>query len=375
MSYRAIFTADVHAGNNLPWSVKDPESQISDRLGDVIDALDQMSVYAMENDITDIWFVGDLLDRRLVDAATLKTTTQQLRKMQQRGQHLYIVPGNHEAGDAACRHYTVDAYHQMDIVVAGQQGQPHQVGILEPVDGFIIAAMPYLPPERANIVLEWIEEHPFNDGINLLLIHQTIKGGKIGEWPAPEGLDPEWLRMLAPTYSGHFHQPQSINDSVHYLGAPIQHSFSDVGDERGFWDLTFHGKEITSKKIPIMGAPTFHELRWITSGHPPDVSAINVKDYINLRVVGPSASVDKLWKTVEQWCAETKVQTGARLIKPIKAAVVDQARRRIALADPSGERPSMDKLLSAYIEQADCTGLNRNKLEQLGKELMADAEG
>lgn len=349
MGYRALFTADIHVGNKLPWAVKDPATMITDRALDIMSVLDQMGEYALEAELTDIWVVGDLIDNRQVDAVTLKLVAQQLTHLQELGLKVRLVPGNHEAGDAACRHFTLDAYAAMGFWVAGQTDVvTDQISTIEPVDGFRVVALPYLPVSRFDEMANRFDKQA--DRFDLALIHQTIKGGMVGGWTSPDGVEPGLLGMLAKTtLSGHFHSPQDITDKIHYLGAPVQHNFADALDKRGFWDVTWMGtgKSCIRRKIPIRDAPMFIEMDWHVDQNngPPSFERIPERAYVNLKVIGSKATVDKNWKLAEIWCGDARQAHGARLARPV-ASVHTVAKQRIDLGT-SEERPTWDKLLSS----------------------------
>jgi DNA repair exonuclease SbcCD nuclease subunit len=378
--YRALFAADIHVGNKLPWAVKDPNTLITDRLIDVLGVLRQMSGYALEHQIRDIWIVGDLIDNRLVDAVTLKLVTEEVLAIREleldNGDRLrlFLVPGNHEAGDAACKHFTLDAFASMGIWVGGVSDRvgDEQISYIEPVDGFEVVCMPYLPAPRAQSILEASNFH----SPTLLLAHQTIKGGMVGGWKSPDGLEPALLESVASwVFSGHFHTAQEVTPRVHYLGAPVQHRFNDEGDCRGYWDVRWGSDGCTKLMVPVAGAPEFASLQWITSGQGsnelPSLDAILPESYINPQVVGSEAQVNKLWITAERWCADARAR-GARSARPVRAVTAVQNKARMKLGD--GERLTFDTVLSKYLSVTDCMGLDRQKLEALGKELMADVD-
>lgn len=373
MSYRALFTADVHLCNTLPFANRDPATLVTDRLKDVLGVVQQMCWYGCEHSIDDVWIVGDLLDRRLLDAVTLKLVADALSSMDSLAGHhnVRISPGNHEAHDGDCRHYTVDAFahlHQPIKVIGGEGDW------VEPMPGFRAYALPYLPPARAERVLEGLA----GSAADLLLVHQTIKGGCVGGWESPEGLDPALLTGISKhVLAGHFHTPQDIVVAnalpVSYLGAPLQHHFADVGDDRGFWDITFNSDGTrTAVKVPIEGAPRFHKLQWIVGGEPPDVSAISTQDYVDLVISGSRAKVDKFWKDAQNWADQLAKRVDLRMLKMTPATDVEQARRRIVLGD--GERPSWEQIVSRYLDAADCMDLDRTRLTDLAKELIQDGE-
>jgi DNA repair exonuclease SbcCD nuclease subunit len=371
MSYRALYVADIHVGNSLPWSVKDPTTLISDRCLDIMDVLTQMGDYAHEHEIQDIWILGDLIDKRLIDAVTLKLVTDKLIKLGQENLRIFLVPGNHEAGDAAGRHFTLDAFSSMGFWVAGIDNiQPDsQLSYCEPIDGFEVLAMPYMPVARATMLLEKSCHHlP-----QLLMIHQTIKGAAVGGWKSPDGLEPAFLETVAPiVLSGHFHERQSITARTHYLGAPLQHTFADTGQTRGYWDIEFVADKFHPSRtfVPVKGAPLFFEVDWRDGNDIPKLDWVE-KSYVNLKVTGSQASVDKRWQAALEWCTNAK-QNGLRMVRPVKAITAEPSRKRITIGD--GDRPTWDTIISSYLDTADCTGLNRERLEAIGKELMTDAD-
>ena len=365
MSYRALYVADVHLSNTLPFAERDPQTLITDRLRDVLQVLEQMRVYADQHEITDVWIIGDLLDKRLLDAITLKMAVEAVNELNQR-HRVVLVPGNHEAGDAACRHYVLDGFAQLaDVAVIGNEGQWYDT-----INGPRVYAMPFLPQARATDVLRKLIDS--GERPDLLLLHQTIRGGRVGGWEAKDGLDPELLAAVSPTVlSGHFHTPQQVGETITYLGAPVQHHFQDVDESRGFWDISL-GDEIQAEMVAIDGAPRFHVVPWITSGQPPVID-VSPGDYVKLLVQGPKSAVDKLMPQARLLCESLKTDKGARYAKPISEPDSGPTRQRIIETKP-GERPSAEVIVGRYLDVADCTGLNRETLAAFAKELVHDAE-
>jgi len=54
---------------------------------------------------------------------------------------------------------------------------------------------------------------------------------------------------------GHFHQHQTVAGKIVYVGAPLQHKFSDVGERRGF--ILLNEKKKTWKHVALKGLPKF----------------------------------------------------------------------------------------------------------------------
>lgn len=108
-----------------------------------------------------------------------------------------------------------------------------------------------------------------------MLGHLGISGGLVGKGNyamadsfTVEDLMPDYFSAV---YLGHFHKYQLLGgyDHVMYTGAPIQHSFSDEGEQKGFIEAIVVGNKVVSKFIPLQFfyqsgqvIPTFHTIKY-----------------------------------------------------------------------------------------------------------------
>jgi DNA repair exonuclease SbcCD nuclease subunit len=102
----------------------------------------------------------------------------------------------------------------------------------------------------------------------ILLFHLGVSGAFVGSgnYPMADAFDVEDLRPDIFKYiiGGHFHKAQKIGgyEHVFYCGAPLEHSFGDEGEDKGFWVVD------TSKRYDIdfvpIPSPKFHTI----TGHP-----------------------------------------------------------------------------------------------------------
>lgn len=361
MSYRALWTGDLHASNSLPYAAKGAQL-VTDRLLDVVSVLDAMVSHAKQHDISDIWILGDLLDRRLLDAITLKLVMERLDVMLARDIHVRLLPGNHEAYDASCHHYTVEAFQSIGVEVFSEPS------IIDVKDGPRFLAVPYLPEARA---IEAFNDFEGKKEETVLLLHQTIRGGKIGDWAISEGIDPALLKQYHTTLSGHFHTPQKVVSGVHYLGAPLQHNFGDMGESRGFWDILFGDKIATAMEKVATDTPAFFETDWPLSAEIKDQLKANPGCYFRVKVRGTPAALKKLVPEAEAEC-QRLLHEGARMAK-VEPIMEAEAKTRLAVSE--GGARSWPKLVDGYIDVCDVSGLAMERLRALGAELLSEAEG
>lgn len=361
--YRALFTGDIHCSNSLPYAKRDPKSLVSDRLLDTLIILEDMCAYACSESIEDIWIVGDLLDKRLLDAVTNKMVAAKLNKI--RKEHrVAVVPGNHEAGDARGLHYSLDAFKEIGVWVAKGGGSSAPSWIPD------VACIPYMPDNDAIKLL-----HSLADCSDppIVLMHQTIQGAREGSWISPHGIPLGILETFPQVISGHFHTHQKLTDSIWYLGAPLQHNFGDQGETRGFWDLQIgDDRKIHSADLIASDVPLFLEIDW------PEMSSADDREsilsgieggYLRVRVADTVGSMSNL-ADAEELCSMAMSELGARYARAVHIPSPEPHRDRLQV---KGSR-TWDAAISGYLDVCDVTGETRSILDELGRELVRDAE-
>lgn len=363
--YRALFTADIHCNNHLPYAKRDAETMVTDRLEDTLKVLDSMREHAEANSISDIWILGDLIDKRLVDAITLKLVTRALRRLQTVA-NVRLIPGNHESYDSNGRHFVLDAFEEgMDIMVAPVGGDSWVV------NGIKFAVMPYCPDRR---VTEWLTG--LLDSIDrptVPLLHQTIQGAAVGGWKCPDGIEPVLLDQFEAVLSGHFHTPQRLSPVIRYLGAPIQHTFGDKEEVRGYWDIEMEsdGTVKSESMVEILDVPRFHEWVYASPKFKAEVSSVGPGDYVKLRVRAPEADISKRMRQANDFC-ESLLAAGARYARAVAEPQAQGTTKARAASD--GGKLVWSQMVSRYLDECDIGGLSRERLEELGRSFIEDAE-
>ncbi len=364
MTYRAVFTADLHVSNALPYAWRGDEVE-TDRLGDTIAVLDQMADHADRAKATDLWFIGDLIDRRLLDAVTHRTVAAKLVELvDEREKELILIPGNHEAGDSAGSAYTLDGFARL---------RPGKIHVWNgPTtwkrEGVTFHGLPYKPDAVAQQLVEDIRD---NLDPGFLLLHQSLKGGKAGEWVCPDGIPPEALQGFLGVLAGHFHTVQEVGNAL-YLGAAVQHHFGDAGEPRGFWDMKFTPKGMEREFIESR-APRFHMLRWECSGDPPRIGTdvLTPGDYVQLDVVGTKAQLQARLKDANERARDLE-GLGARLAK-VRPLMVAERKTRAKVSDEGG-KVTWPSAVDGYLDVCALEGLERHRLAEIGKAALAEAE-
>ena len=373
--YRALMTADVHISNALPFAQR-KEGLYTDRLDDTTAVISAMTQYGAENGIKDIWVLGDLIDKRLVDGATLKSTVETLTNAADSGDfEIRLIPGNHEAHDAAGTIFTLEglANIRKNISVLGPNAGKGSV--ISVKDGPNFCAMSYRPDEQARIQVKYHRDNHAPQGA-VMLLHQSLVGGRAGSWVCPDGVTLEDLDGFIATFAGHFHTPQSITDTVHYLGAPIQHNFGDSGENRGFWEIRINGKSVKMIHVPLR-APQFFSMDWNVhrSGdllESAKILALQENDYLEIQMEGTTAELKEAAKELAEAKEKIKEAIGLRMVK-VHTTVKSEKKTR-AKAASTGKKLTWREAVGGYLDVCDTTGLVRARLEELAKQAIEEAE-
>jgi hypothetical protein len=371
MSLRALVTADVHAYNNLPFAKIDRETGYSDRLRDVISVLDQMKTYAVKNCIHDIFILGDLFDKRMLDGVTLPLVVETVARMAKNVGTVHIMGGNHEATNAQADHYTTNVFATVPNVrvISGAQK----------IEGISFWALPYKPEKQYRETLEdMTDEFRAIRGEVFLLIHQAVYGARVGSWLCPDGIRAEELSPYAGVLAGDFHTHQEFLPDMrgYYVGAPLQHNFGDAGENRGVWDVTFgDDNSMVSKFVPIE-SPKFHV--WQMGFGPDgfeadDAPDVMPNDYVQIVVhCAGDKSADKEAQVEE--IAGSTYDIGVRLVK-VRWSMERVHKKRLAIAKDKAGVISLPTAMQQYVEHNVFGGMDKQKLIDIGLAALRSAGG
>jgi DNA repair exonuclease SbcCD nuclease subunit len=369
VSYRFVGIADLHLGNTLPYARR-VDGLATDRLLDGVGVLDQAGQYAAAHRIRDVWSVGDLLDKRLVDAPTGdRSTAAVARLVDHYGLNLHLVPGNHESADAGGLAYCLESWTALrpgKLFVYGTGAQVY------PDDGLCFATLPYKPDRvAAERVRELRDRASREPDLAVLLLHQSIKGGRAGNWVCKHGIEAADVEGFAAVFAGHFHTHQAITPTMQFLGAGMQHNFGDAGEKRGFWDITIHDNGKIEQKLVEAAAPQFFSVDWADFDAADDAGAdlVPANAYVEVRYKGTRAQLAQMKPDVEAACAGL-LKAGARYVKPLPVTIAEKRERAQLAQEGKFTWPSA---VAGYLDACDLNGLERARLEEIATTALAEA--
>lgn len=207
-----------------------------------------------KHDIDTVIHAGDLMDRRkYVNFNTLNTVRKKvLEPMRDMGITMHCILGNHDTyykntNDVNSIKELFDEKYDNFLLYE----KPQNVNF----DGMDIALVPWINGENkedTDLFLsmtqaQWVVGHFELDG------YEVLRGHKF-----EGGMDPQQLSRFEQVLSGHFHCRQE-RGNVMYLGNPYQITFSDSGENKGFWILDTETREMEFVKNPSV---MFHSLSY-----------------------------------------------------------------------------------------------------------------
>jgi DNA repair exonuclease SbcCD nuclease subunit len=200
-----------------------------------------------------IVFVGDLFHKKsILDTETFNLGMDGISMLE--NWKVLMVPGNHDQATKDGSIHSLAAFkHLKHVSVADiDDARPYNVG------SFKVLAIPYT--DRQHIIDSFKGETH-----DLAFVHAGFSGAIAGsyEYRPPEELEVADLGKLpkdrVSVISGHYHTPQSLlGGKVVYVGAPLQHTRSDMADKSRGISL-FDTKTGQIERIPL-DLPRFVQL-------------------------------------------------------------------------------------------------------------------
>lgn len=359
VEYEFVATGDVHLSNELPHA-RPTKDGMTDRFESELRMLRQIAEIAGDRPI---YVVGDLYDKARLDPITLVET---LKVMRERG-FWRVLPGNHDANSLTGGRFNVEIFRDIDRshfdLLEGTYGLS---------DRWKLHAVPFAAIEDNAKTIAEIQAKIKSDGRHhLLMLHNAVLGCKVdGDWRSDHGLKAsEICKGFNKVIAGHFHTHQRFGKIGMYLGAPMQHKFSDEGERRGVWIFSLHSDGTVSERFEPLDMPRF----WTIAPGASPPSEARHGDYIRYEAKATSA----------EWAAssgDVALQVAdlerAGFVASAKHVPAYQHDKRIEEADATLLSMSLAMLTERYVSMPDVEigSLDRAHVLKLGREFAAAGE-
>ncbi len=233
-----FLTADLQLHNHSSFGTLLPTG-FSNRLQDGINALDQILAVAKKGDT--IVVLGDLFEtQRAVDTSVMYAVSEWVGRARAKGVKLILVAGNHDHYSRSGTIHALKPFELLDNVTVVPES-----AVLT-IDGNQYVFFAYT--DDTDALKERLEHTvaalgPKDAGKRFLCLHQGVSGAMLASslFEGALGLEDLHLDKFDHVFLGHFHKPQSLADTVTYLGSPYQVTSDESGDVKRFIKIASKG--------------------------------------------------------------------------------------------------------------------------------------
>jgi len=403
---RILHLADLHLGVENYSSGIDPQTGLSTRLHDFLNALDEVVEYALNNAVDLVLFCGDAYKSREPSQTHQREFARRIWKLASNGISVLLLTGNHDLPNAIGRATTVEIFKTLSIpnvIVANMPGT-HKIDTRNGTVQVIV--LPWarrsallsrdstknLSPEEVNEKLEATLTELLQQEIAgldpklpaVLAAHVTLANAKYGsERSMIIGNDYRLLQsnMVNTQFDyvalGHIHKKQVLGQSppVVYAGSLQRIDFSEEGDEKGFFivDIDRHRK-VNFDFVPVKAR------RFVTikvdlgeqEAKPTEtvLKAISRHDTADAIVRVQISMPERLAKEIDD-SAIRKALKDAYHVATVSHDVSRERRPRLSGLSPEGLQP-LDALKAYY--EAKKSPLDTKLLLEYGKRIINESQ-
>lgn len=313
--------------------------------------------YLLKNNIKDIYQLGDLFDRRkYVNFLTLAECRDYFfDKIKQYGMHLHVLVGNHDifwreslsvnSPDLLLKDYDNITLYQEPTTIK--------------IDNLTVDVVPWICKENEAEAFSFIK----NSKSDMCLGHFEIAGFQMYKGvDSHDGISPEIFKKYDFVFSGHYHH-RSSNGNITYVGTPMEHTWADFDDPRGFHIFDTSARELEFIQNPFN---IFHKIYYDDSLGVNKLADLTfIKDsHIKLIVVSKTDfyQFDKFVEILEQ-------------NNPLELKIIEDLSEfeAEALGDETVDVEDTLTLLSQYVDAIE-TEADKERIKGLMKTLYLEAQ-
>lgn len=404
---RIIHFADLHVGVEN-YSRTDPETGLSTRLLDFLNALDQLVEYALTNSADLVLLAGDAYKSRDPNQTQQREFARRLSTLATAGIPVFLLVGNHDLPNALGRATAIEIFNTLDVPRLHVGDEIANYLVDTPSGPLQITALPW--PKRSALLtredtrglsIEKVNERlqailaqdirslseKLDPNIPAILAgHVTIDGAKLGSERAmmlgrDHSLRPSDIHLTTYDYIalGHIHKHQVVRDNplMVYSGSLQRVDFGEENDPKGFCIIDFdtqhpQGRRVTDFRFQQVVARAFTTI----DVNVPPTSPDPTRDI--LRAIQRSSIADAIVRLRISLTADQSVQlrmteirnalVPAHHVAAIQTQLSDERRVRL----PADAARNLDTItaLTTYLESRNTDSRRREKLISYAKGLI-----
>jgi exonuclease SbcD len=261
---KILHFADLHLGVESYGRI-DPNTGLSSRLGDFLEALDKVVDYAIENKIDLVLFCGDAYKSREPTQTQQREFAKRIYRISTSGIPVFLLIGNHDLPNAIGKATTTEIFDTLTIKNVYVSNRPDVYRIPTHSGDIQVVSLPWLRrsalltrEDTKNLTFEQINDkmqaamtevvakkaEELDPSLPAVLAaHVWVTGAKVGsESSMTIGQEHALLvsNIIHPAFDyvalGHIHKQQVLNENppVVYAGSLERLDFGEADDEKGF---------------------------------------------------------------------------------------------------------------------------------------------
>lgn len=236
---KVVVFSDLHMHN---WSYGSNSDSVNpsiynSRLQDGAKVLHIIHDYCFHHKIKYVFFTGDFFHTHgKLDASTLQLACIALRAFKKDGIHIFFIAGNHDMADKGGYVTSLEPFVEYGTVVKTRS--------FFKLDNVQIGMLAYTEDENVlNSFLHdyvgYIDTLDAKDNVQFLFMHQGVAGAPVGSgFVINEILEPDMIpKSITHAFTGHYHSHRKISDRLTIVGSPLQHTWADKNEKKGFLEL------------------------------------------------------------------------------------------------------------------------------------------
>jgi DNA repair exonuclease SbcCD nuclease subunit len=308
-------------------------------------AINDVMQYAKNNNIKDVFFLGDMFENKsYLDTGVLDLVYQLFKGWSEEGLKVNFISGNHDMSDKG--KYT--ALRPLDII----GNVIYSTSTLTLSDGTKVVMIPFMFNKE-----EFVEQVKANPG-HILMAHEGVDGAIIqGRVILNQGI-PE-KDILRGKHNlillGHYHDPLCYpNPNIKSVGALLSKDFGDTG-ERGF--LVVETSTCTWEFVPI-DAPRFIKITsdLVSVFNEQELVELCKSNYVVFKVPEDTPIVEQVQRKCKDEAIKVLIDTNSN---------EKEYLTRLDISGFDDDKTIIEKYIEKYAEDLD-----KQRLKILGLELL-----
>lgn len=229
---RLVAFGDLHSHNYQQYATKLTNGRNS-RLQDCLNVVAQITNFCKAGNVDICLCLGDVFDnRRLLEIDVLSATYSAFLALAKSVKTLVILCGNHDQHNRIGGVHSLEQFKQIAVVV----DQPLVERFSSAGESIVLAAHPHTVDAKAfRMFIKTLRKG------DLFAFHQGLREATVGPSDfrvktelSVEDLPYERFKFCV---GGDYHKAQAVKANVFYCGSPLQLSFGERLDKKGFWSV------------------------------------------------------------------------------------------------------------------------------------------